>query len=155
MTIVNSARAPSTGIGRVATCLTTWVAVSFVALGVAAAEPIYAFDTTPGKLPKTVIPIHYAIELEPNLEHLTLAGREVVDIEVREPTARLVLNAVNMTLSAASLDEEAQSAAIALDAGAETATLTFAQPLAAGQFENERLEAVAEALPDTVQIHTL
>ena len=133
MTIVNSARAPSTGIGRVATCLTTWVAVSFVALRVAAAEPVYAFDTTPGKLPKTVIPIHYAIELEPNLEHLTLAGREVVDIEVREPTARLVLNAVNMTLSAASLDEEAQSAAIALDAGAETATLTFAQPLAAGR----------------------
>jgi aminopeptidase N len=98
----------------------------------AAAEPRYSFDATPGKLPKTVVPTHYAIELEPNLEGLTLAGAEVIDIEVREPTAQLVLNAVAMTLSAASIDNEAQSAVIALDAPAETATLTFPQPLAAG-----------------------
>ncbi len=43
-----------------------------------------------------------------------------------------MLNAVDMTLSAAVIDDEAQSAVIALDAGAETATLTFPQPLAAG-----------------------
>src|SRR5215468_8130636 len=98
----------------------------------AAAESRYSFDATPGKLPKTVVPTHYAIELEPNLEDLTLAGAEVIDIEVREPTAQLVLNAVAMTLSAASIDNEAQSAVIALDAPAETVTLTFPQPLAAG-----------------------
>ncbi len=98
----------------------------------AAAEPGYSFDTTPGKLPKTVVPLHYAIELEPNLERLTLAGAEVVDIEVREPTARLVLNAVSMTLTSATIDNETQSASIALDADAETATLTFPQPLAVG-----------------------
>ena len=98
----------------------------------AAAESRYSFDATPGKLPKTVVPTHYAIELEPDLEGLTLAGAEVVDIEVREPTAQLVLNAVAITLSAASIDNEAQSAVIALDAPAETATLTFPQPLAAG-----------------------
>jgi aminopeptidase N len=107
------------------------IALALTATG-AAAESGYAFETTPGKLPKTVVPAHYAIELEPNLESLTLAGAEVVDIEVREPTARLVLNAVAMTLSSASIDNEAQSAAIALDSGAETATLTFPQPLAAG-----------------------
>jgi len=78
------------------------------------------------------VPTHYAIELEPDLEGLTLADAEVVDIEVREPTAQLVLNAVAITLSAASIDNEAQSAVIALDAPAETATLTFPQPLAAG-----------------------
>jgi aminopeptidase N len=97
-----------------------------------AAESRYSFDATPGKLPKTVVPTHYTIELEPNLESLTLVGVEVIDIEVREPTAQLVLNAVAMTLSAAVIDNEAQSAAIALDADAETATLTFPQPLAAG-----------------------
>jgi aminopeptidase N len=107
------------------------IALALTATG-AAAEARYSFETTPGKLPKTVVPTHYAIELEPNLESLTLAGAEVVDIEVREPTAQLVLNAVAMTLSAASIDNEAQSAAIALDSGAETATLTFPQPLAAG-----------------------
>ena len=77
------------------------------------------------------MPIHYAIELEPNLESLTLAGAVVVDIEVREPTAQVVVNAVNMTLTGATADET-QSASIALDAAAETATLTFPQPLAVG-----------------------
>ncbi len=100
--------------------------------GSASAEATYAFDTTPGKLPKTVIPVHYAIELTPDLESLTLAGVEIVDIEVRDPTARLTLNAVNMTLGAATIDDDAQRADIALEAAAETATLTFPKPLAAG-----------------------
>jgi aminopeptidase N len=118
--------------GRAGGCLAAWLAVALISLR-AAAEPVYSFDATPGRLPKTVVPIHYAIELEPDLDSLTLAGLELVDIEVREPTARLVLNAVNMSVAAASVDDETQSAAIALDAAAETATLTFPQPLAAGR----------------------
>jgi hypothetical protein len=35
------------------------------ACGTARAEPGFSFDTAPGKLPKTVIPVHYAIELTP------------------------------------------------------------------------------------------
>jgi aminopeptidase N len=100
--------------------------------GGALAEATYSFDTTPGKLPKTVVPLHYAIELTPDPGSLGIAGVEVVDIEVREPTARLTLNAVNMTLGAASIDDDAQVADIALDATAETATLTFPKLLAAG-----------------------
>jgi len=99
--------------------------------GSAATEPVYSFAATPGKLPKTVVPSHYAIELEPNLESLTLAGSVLVDIEVHEPTAQVVLNAVSMTLAGATVDD-AVSATIALDAAAETATLTFPHPLAAG-----------------------
>jgi aminopeptidase N len=108
------------------------LSLAFVAAGGSAAAPGYSFDTTPGKLPKTVVPVHYAIELEPNLESRTLAGAEVIDIEVREPTARIVLNAVNMTLTAATVDGVAQGAEIALDRDAQTATLTFPHPLAAG-----------------------
>src|SRR3954454_15406108 len=100
--------------------------------GSAAAEPGFSFDATPGKLPKTVVPVHYAIELTPDLQSLALAGVEVVDIEVREPTARLVLNAVNTTFGAVTIDDEAQRADVAPDAAAETATLTFPQPLATG-----------------------
>jgi aminopeptidase N len=98
----------------------------------AAAESAYSFDAAPGKLPKTVVPVHYAIELTPDLESLALPGVEVVDIEVREPTARLVLNAVNTTFASASIDDDAQRADVTLDAPAETATLAFPQPLAAG-----------------------
>ena len=116
------------------------LAAGFAALGLvlslsgqAVAEPTFAFDTSPGKLPKTVIPVHYAIELAPDLEHLTLAGTESIDIDVREPTARLTLNAVDISFSAATVDGETQRAEVALDAASETATLSLAQPLAAGR----------------------
>ena len=116
--------------GRAARIAGVALALALVLAGSGAAEPDYSFDTTPGKLPKTVVPTHYAIELEPNLENLTLTGAEVVDIKVREPTARIVLNAKNMTLASATID--AHAATIALDAAAETAILTFAQPIPAG-----------------------
>src|ERR1700688_3900929 len=88
----------------------------------AAAEPAFSFDAAPGKLPKTVIPVHYAIELTPDLESLALPGVEVIEIEVREPTARLTLNAINTTFASATIDDDAQRADVTLDATAETAT---------------------------------
>ncbi len=106
--------------------------IAFVGASTTVAEQVYSFDRAPGRLPKTVIPIHYAIELEPNLENLTLAGSELIDIDVREPTDKLVLNAVGMTFSDAGIDASASRATIVLDGAAETATLTFAQPLAVG-----------------------
>ena len=115
-----------------AAMLAATIVIVLALSGIAVAEPGYSFDTTPGKLPKAVIPLHYAIELTPDLENLRLAGVEIVDVEVREPTARLVLNAVDMTFGAASIDDDAQRADIALDATAETATLTFPKVLAAG-----------------------
>jgi aminopeptidase N len=99
--------------------------------GHAVAEPVYSFATTPGKLPKSVIPLHYTIDLTPDLERLTLAGVEVVDVEVREPTARLTLNAVGMTLDTAAID--GQRAEVTLDTASETATLSFPQALAVGE----------------------
>ena len=65
------------------------LALMFLISGAACAEPVFSFDTTPGKLPKTVVPISYSIELRPDAESLALPGVEVVDIEVREPTARI------------------------------------------------------------------
>ena len=100
--------------------------------GTAAAEPVYSFATTPGKLPKTAVPLSYTIELTPDLETLALPGVETIDIEVREPTSRLTLNAVNTTFESASIDGDAQHADVALDAAAETATLSFPEPLATG-----------------------
>ena len=100
--------------------------------GRAVAEPVFSFASTPGKLPKTVVPIHYALDLAPDLDKLTFAGSEVVDIEVTEPTERLVLNAVDMTIEAATIEGEAVPE-IALDAAAQTVTLAFPRPIAAGR----------------------
>jgi aminopeptidase N len=111
------------------------VAFALVPGGPAWAEPGFSFATAPGKLPKTVVPTHYAIELEPDLDRLTIAGTEVIDIEVREPTGRIVLNALNLTLTRAAIETTRQNAAITIDRASETATLSFAQPLSAGAYK--------------------
>jgi hypothetical protein len=76
-----------------------------VVSGAVRAEPMFSFDATPGKLPKTVVPINYSIELRPDAESRALPGAEVIDIEVREPTARLTLNAVNTTFASVTADD--------------------------------------------------
>ncbi len=119
-------------ISQVRRRLTAVLVLTFSISSVACAEPVFSFATTPGKLPKTVVPIHYAIELSPDTANLTLPGVETIDIDVREPTARLTLNAVNTDFGAVAVDDDAERANVALDATAETATLTFAQPLAVG-----------------------
>src|SRR5579871_3636163 len=105
-----------------------------LAVGRAAAEPAFSFAATPGKLPKTVAPIRYALDLIPDLDKLSLSGSEVVDIEVMAPAERLVLNAVDMTIDAAAVDSEAASA-IAPDADAQTVTFAFPHPIAAGRHQ--------------------
>lgn len=99
----------------------------------AQAEQTFSFDSTPGKLPKTVVPLSYAIELTPDITSLALPGVETVDIEVRQSTAQLTLNAINTTFAEAAIDDGAQRAEVTTDATAQTATLTFARPLAVGR----------------------
>jgi hypothetical protein len=108
------------------------LALMFVVSGAVRAEPAFSFDATPGKLRKSVVPISYSIELRPDAESLALPGVEVIDIEVREPTARLTLNAVNTTFASVTVDDSLTRADVTLDAAAGTATFIFAQPLAAG-----------------------
>jgi aminopeptidase N len=83
-------------------------------------------------LPKSVVPSRYTIRLTPDLQKLTIAGSETVDIEVREPLVRVVLNAIGIAIDMASVDEGGQRAEVSFDAGAETATLSFANALSPG-----------------------
>ena len=99
---------------------------------VGAAAPRPNADLTPGKLPTAVVPTHYAIDLELNPETLKVDGFEVIDIEVREPTARLVLNAEEIRIARATVDRQPRGATIAYDDDDETVTLTFPRPLEVG-----------------------
>ena len=56
----------------------TMLALMFAVSGDVRAEP-FSFDATPGKLPKTVVPIDYSIELRPDAESLALPGVEVIE----------------------------------------------------------------------------
>ena len=106
-----------------------------VLLTVARADAPYSFAATPGQLPKAVAPVHYTLDLRPNLQALTVTGSAIIDIEVREPTDRLVLNAVDMTFSSALLDGVAPARSITVDEDAQTVTLTFPRTIEAGRYK--------------------
>jgi puromycin-sensitive aminopeptidase len=89
-------------------------------------------------LPDEVRPVSYRISLSPNLTVFTFAGEETIDIEVNQATSQIVLNAAELEIQEAHVLRDGQRIpvqAIATDADAETATLTFAAPLPTGAMQ--------------------
>jgi aminopeptidase N len=106
-----------------------------LALPVSAEVP-FSFATTQGQLPKNVVPSAYRIQLVPDLQHLSFAGSEEIDVSVEQPTATVTMNAVDLSISHAAIAGVSGSAAeVTYDAKKETATLHFAKPLPAGHYK--------------------
>jgi aminopeptidase N len=101
-------------------------------LGALRAERPFSFANTPGKLPKDVVPRHYAITLKPDSAKLTTEGEVTIELEVLQATSRLVFNALELEFASAAVDGRAV-AAPTIDAGEQTATVALASPLAAGK----------------------
>ena len=78
----------------------------------------------PGRLPSSVIPIHYDISVEPDARALTFEGRAVIEVEVRHPTDTITLNALDLEISSARLDRMGEGV-VKLDPEAQLARLTF------------------------------
>jgi aminopeptidase N len=97
----------------------------------AAAEAPFKFDTTPGRLPKNVVPTDYRIALVPDVTAKTLRGNENVALDVRRPTARIVFNTHDIVVSEARFDGT-RVAKIATDNEKQLTTLTLARPAPAG-----------------------
>src|SRR6476646_7623360 len=91
------------------------------------------------QLPRGIRPRHYDVALVPNAATLTFDGCATVLIDVAAPTRRITLNAVGLAFSSVRLlpasgpSTGAAAAAIDVDAAAQTATLSFARPIAAGR----------------------
>jgi aminopeptidase N len=103
------------------------------------AEAPFNFATTPGKLPKDVVPISYDIQIKPKIESRTFTGSETVALEVRKPAKTITLNANAITISSATLlgpkgEGEQAAAAIKIDASQQTAVLTFPKEIAPGAY---------------------
>src|SRR5271170_788966 len=96
--------------------------------------------TTPDyRLPTSVLPSAYRLVLTPDLAAATFAGDVEIDVTVVEPTSTIVLNAAELVITFAELNDSNPDAGwalapedIALDPDEEQATLTFAQPLPVG-----------------------
>ena len=74
--------------------------LGFAAILVAAqvlAQPRFTFDTTPGQLPKDVVPSEYrlALDLDPAKE--TFTGSVDILVKVRSPVEAIVINASGLT----------------------------------------------------------
>ncbi len=99
---------------------------------VAAAVAPFDFNTTPGRLPKTVVPVDYVIALTPNALAKTLRGTENVALDVRRPTTQIVFNTHDMTISNARLDGVRVARTVTQN-DKQLTTLTLARPAAVGR----------------------
>src|SRR6478735_10838733 len=97
------------------------------------AEKPFAFADTPGQLPKGVVPRHYTLRLQPDLEDRTTFGTARIELDVHEPTTALVLNANQLSIDSAELvDDPAAPQALAPVIDTDRQTLTLPVTLAPG-----------------------
>src|SRR5712692_9691304 len=80
--------------------------VLFALLTTMDAENPYEFASTPGKLPKQVVPLEYSVRIVPDLAKLTFAGSERIKVKATPPIRELVLNSAELEIAKASVDEK-------------------------------------------------
>jgi aminopeptidase N len=99
-----------------------------------ASEKPFSFKSTPGKLPKEVVPTAYSVRIVPDIDKFTFAGTETVKLNVRSRVRQLVLNALELNIEAASIDgKELPVSAIKTDSQNELLTLELPSEPAAGE----------------------
>ena len=86
------------------------------------------------RLPRTVVPNHYSITLEPDLDAATFAGSVVIDVAVVEATDTVVMNAIDLDIESASvIDADGEQAAEwSLDEESQRLTLQLSSGLVEG-----------------------
>ena len=97
------------------------------------AEKPFSFNETPGKLPKEVVPVEYSIRIVPNIDRFAFTGMETVKLSVRSSVRQLVLNALELEITEASVDDVAlPKSAIRIDKEKELLTLVLPSELPTG-----------------------
>src|SRR6266403_5780547 len=104
----------------------------------AGAEPRFSFDSTPGKLPKDVVPKHYALRIVPAATYDRFDAEALIDIEVARPVRAIAINAAELSFKSvrlrASTGDETNLTP-SFDPQLETVTLTPATaPIAPGSY---------------------
>ena len=98
------------------------------------AEAPYSFDSTPGRLPKNVVPDAYRITITPDPDTLTIRGTESIELHFRSATDTLVLNSVNEVLRDVRLDGRLVRS-VDSDSASQFTTLKLNAPQPAGPHE--------------------
>ena len=85
-------------------------------------------------LPTEVRPDRYDIRITPDAANLSFTGHVDIQLTVVRPTARIVLNAADLTFARASLSGQAAAPRIVLDDKVQTAAFVFPKILAPGRY---------------------
>ena len=111
------------------------VAAAFPAQAVLAqAAPLpgpFAFDSAPGRLPKDVVPLAYAIALTPDAAAHKIAGKETIVLDFKQASATIQFNSLNETLDNVQLDGKPVKQVVS-DDKAQLTTVTLAAPAKPG-----------------------
>src|SRR2546426_6342707 len=92
-------------------------------------------NVDPYRLPKHVVPSRYDLRLEPDLATLSFHGEETVTVTVAEATDEVVLNAVELAITEATIANdggESLRGVPTTDEAAERCRITFPRHLAPG-----------------------
>jgi aminopeptidase N len=137
---VRTAHSPRIGPARRGRFLQAALA-ALVLLGAAAASHAarFDFDSTPGRLPKDVVPTHYTLRFDLDPARETFSGRAEIDVDVRRPTTAIVLNARDLeTVGAVLTDASGASRILSVTPDKDTTQWRLAwapaEPLAPGRW---------------------
>ena len=128
---------------KLSVALLASAAIALAAPTAVTAQTVAQVDTvdpsTPTQLPRTAIPHHYALTITPHASKLTFDGTIEIDLDVIKPTSALVLNAADLNFASATVRASSGGAAVsgrvAVDAKAQTATLSFPRALVPGSYQ--------------------
>src|SRR3954451_18034814 len=106
-------------------------------LALLAATFLTALPASAQRLPTTVVPSHYDLAFVVDLARERFEGTETIQVDVKESTAKVVLNALEIDFHEVTIGSgaAAQTATVTLDEPGQTATLTVAKPLPRGSSE--------------------
>jgi aminopeptidase N len=108
------------------------VSAALAAAAPASAEAPFSFDSAPGRLPKSIVPLNYVVSIQPDLSSGTFQGHESVTLEFREAADRIVFNSLNEMLMGVQLDGGPVET-VASNNEQQLTTVTLDQPAAPGQ----------------------
>jgi aminopeptidase N len=91
-----------------------------------------AYAQTRIVLPSDVSPVHYDVSIVPDAAHLTFSGSVKIDLDVKQPTSKIELNAADLAFTKVSFSGMNAAPKVTFDTKNEQATLAFAQPVSAG-----------------------
>lgn len=95
-------------------------------------------STNPHRLPSFVVPSHYRISLEPNLDEATFSGSVEIEVEIGQATDNIQINSADLAITSAivldAVGGKTVASGVEHDEKMERATLSFDSELSSGPY---------------------